>query len=121
MSRLRDLYKAKVVPALMERFQYGNINAVPRMEKVVVSMGVGRAVQDKKFLDVAYEDLTKITGQKPVICAAKKSVSNFKVRQGNETGVCSFRPHCACALCNAQYTGSANSDPRLRKMFDAVD
>ncbi|MBN1818128.1 MAG: 50S ribosomal protein L5 [Sedimentisphaerales bacterium] len=87
MSRLRDVYKAKVIPGLTERFGYDNVNAVPRMEKVVVSMGVGRAVQDKKFLDSAFQDLMMIAGQKPLICAAKKSVSNFKVRAGDKTGL----------------------------------
>jgi large subunit ribosomal protein L5 len=61
--------------------------AVPKMEKIVVSMGVGRATQDKKFLELAKSDLTMITGQMPVVCKAKKSVSNFKVREGNETGL----------------------------------
>jgi len=87
MSRLKDLYKSKIVPALMERFGYQSIMAVPRMEKVVVSMGVGRAVQDKKILDTAFEDLMQIVGQRPVICAAKRSVSNFKVRAGDKTGL----------------------------------
>ena len=61
--------------------------AVPRLEKIVVSMGVGKATQDKKFLDLAIRDLTVVTGQKPLICTAKKSVSNFKVRQGDKTGL----------------------------------
>jgi len=87
MSRLRDLYKSKIMPAMQEKFGYKSVMAVPRMEKVVVSMGVGRAVADKKFLDSAIKDLTVITGQKPLICAAKKSVSNFKVREGMQTGL----------------------------------
>jgi len=87
MSRLRDLYKSKVVPALQDRFGYKNLMAVPRMEKVVVSMGVGKAVADKKFLDSAIKDLTVISAQKPLVCKAKKSVSNFKVREGYETGL----------------------------------
>jgi large subunit ribosomal protein L5 len=61
--------------------------AVPRVEKVVVSMGVGKAIADKKFMDTAVKDMTVITGQKPLICAAKKSVSNFKLREGMETGL----------------------------------
>lgn len=61
--------------------------AVPRMQKIVVSMGIGRATQDKKYLDTAIKDLTVITGQKPLVCQAKKSVSNFKVRQGDKTGL----------------------------------
>jgi large subunit ribosomal protein L5 len=61
--------------------------AVPRLEKIIVSMGVGKAAQDKKFLELAKKDLMMITGQMPVVCKAKKSVSNFKVREGNETGL----------------------------------
>ena len=87
MSRLRDIYKSKVMPAMLEKFSYKSVMAVPRMEKVVVSMGVGKAVADKKFLDSALKDLMVISGQKPLICAAKKSVSNFKVREGVETGL----------------------------------
>lgn len=87
MARLKVLYKSKIVPALKEKFGYMTPMAVPRLEKIVVSMGVGKATQDKKFLDMAMRDLTVITGQKPLICAAKKSVSNFKVRQGDKTGL----------------------------------
>jgi large subunit ribosomal protein L5 len=87
MARLRDLYKSRVVPELMKEFGYKNAMAVPRMKKVIVSMGVGRATQDKKFLESAKNDIMMITGQVPMVCKAKKSVSNFKVRQGNETGL----------------------------------
>lgn len=87
MARLKDMYKSKVVPGLQDKFGYSSSMAVPRLEKVVVSMGVGKAVQDKKFLDVAIKDMTVITGQKPQICKAKKSVSNFKVREGDKTGL----------------------------------
>lgn len=87
MARLKDLYKSQVVPELTKEFGYKNPMAVPRMEKIIVSMGVGRAVQDKKFLELAKQDLTMITGQIPLVCRAKKSVSNFKVRQGDETAL----------------------------------
>ncbi len=87
MARLKDVYKSKVVPGLTEEFGYKNPMAVPRMEKVVVSMGVGRATQDKKFLESAKKDLTMIMGQIPVVCKAKKSVAGFKVRQGQETNL----------------------------------
>lgn len=87
MARLKVLYKSKVAPALKEKFGYTTPMAVPRLEKIVVSMGVGKATQDKKFLDLAIRDLTAVTGQKPLICTAKKSVSNFKVRQGDKTGL----------------------------------
>ena len=87
MARLRDLYKSKVLPELTKEFGYGNHMAVPRVEKIVVSMGVGRAVQDRKFLESAKKDLMMITGQMPAVCKAKKSVSNFKLRQGMETSL----------------------------------
>jgi len=87
MARLKDLYKSKVVGEMVKEFGYKNRMAVPRLEKIVVSMGVGKAVQDKKFIELAKADLTLITGQMPLVCKAKKSVSNFKVRQGQETGL----------------------------------
>ncbi len=87
MSRLRDLYKSNVVSGLQEKFQYSSTMAIPRMEKVVISMGVGKAVAEKKFLETAIRDLTVISGQKPLICPARKSVSNFKVREGDKTGL----------------------------------
>ncbi len=87
MARLKDLYKSKVVPELTKEFGFKNPMAVPQMEKIVVSMGVGRATQDKKFLESAKRELTMITGQVPAVCKAKKSVSNFKVRVGAETGL----------------------------------
>ena len=84
---MKDLYKSKIAAELTKEFGYKNPLAVPQMKKIVVSMGVGRAVQDKKFLELAKKDLTMITGQMPVVCKAKKSVSNFKVREGAETGL----------------------------------
>jgi len=87
MARLKDLYKSKVVPELTKEFGYKNPMAVPQVKKVVISMGVGKAVQDKKFLELAKKDLMMIAGQMPVVCKAKKSVSNFKVRQGMETAL----------------------------------
>lgn len=87
MARLRDLYKSKIVSELEKEFGYKNPMAVPRLEKIVVSMGVGRATQDKKYMEAAKQDLTMITGQAPLVCKARKSVSNFKVRQGYETGL----------------------------------
>lgn len=87
MARLKDLYKSKIVPELAKQFGYKNPMAVPHVEKVVVSMGVGRATQDKKFLESAKKDLMMITGQMPAVCKAKKSVSSFKLRQGNEIGL----------------------------------
>jgi len=87
MSRLREIYKSKVMPALQEKFGYKSPMAIPKLEKIVVSMGVGKAIADKKFMVSAIKDLTAISAQKSLVCKAKKSVSNFKVRQGYETGL----------------------------------
>lgn len=87
MARLKDLYKSRVVPELTKEFAYKNPMAVPKMRKVVISMGVGRAAQDKKFLESAKKDLMMISGQMPLVCKAIKSVAGFKVRQGQETSL----------------------------------
>ncbi len=87
MVRLRELYKSRVIPELMKEFGYSNPMAVPKVERIVVSMGVGRALEDKKKLELCQKDLMKITGQMPVVCKAKKSVSNFKLRKGDEIGL----------------------------------
>jgi large subunit ribosomal protein L5 len=87
MARLKDMYKMKIAPSLRDKYGYTTPMAIPRLQKIVVSMGLGKAVQDKKFLELATKDMTVITGQKPLVCASKKSVSNFKVRQGDKTGL----------------------------------
>ncbi len=87
MARLKDLYRSKIVGQLQKEFNYTSPMAVPRLEKIVISMGVGKAVQDKKFIELARKDLMMISGQLPQVCKAKKSVSNFKVRAGLETGL----------------------------------
>jgi large subunit ribosomal protein L5 len=87
MARLKDLYKSKIVPEMVKEFNYKNPMAVPRVEKIIISMGVGKAAQDKKFLELAKKDLMMISGQMPVICKAKKSVSNFKLREGQGIGL----------------------------------
>lgn len=86
MARLKDLYQKELVPALMEKFQYKNVMEVPKLEKVVINMGVGDAKENPKFLESAVEDLSIITGQRPVVTQAKKSVSNFKLREGMKIG-----------------------------------
>ncbi|MBQ9358787.1 MAG: 50S ribosomal protein L5 [Abditibacteriota bacterium] len=86
MARLKDIYKQDVVPALMDKFQYKNIMQVPKITKVVVSMGVGAAIQDSKVMDGAVSDMTKITGQKPLVIKSRKSISNFKLREGMKIG-----------------------------------
>ena len=86
MSRYRDLYKDTIVDALTKKFGYKNVNEVPKLEKIVINMGVGEAKENAKLLDSAVGDLEKITGQKPIITKAKKSVANFKVREGMAIG-----------------------------------
>jgi large subunit ribosomal protein L5 len=87
--RLKDHYREKVVPALQQKFGYKNVLAVPKLEKIVISMGLGKAVTagEKGKLEQAERELSVIAGQKPVRCKAKKSVANFKVREGMETGL----------------------------------
>jgi large subunit ribosomal protein L5 len=84
--RLKEKYLAEIVPALKEQLGLGNINEVPRLNKIVVNMGVGAAVQDAKQLDAAVEDLRIITGQQPTITRAKKSIAGFKIREGMPIG-----------------------------------
>ena len=81
MVRLREQYKNEVVPALVKHFDYENIMAVPRLEKTVINMGLGEAIQNAKILDSAIDELGRITGQRPVITRAKKSIANFKLRE----------------------------------------
>jgi len=86
MARLKDAYKEKIVPAMMDKFSYKNVNQVPRLEKIVVNMGVGEAKENPKAIDSAVKDMTIITGQKPIVTIAKKSVANFKLRAGMKIG-----------------------------------
>lgn len=85
--RLKEMYRQEVVPALIKEFGYRNVMEVPRLEKVVVNIGLGEALQNPKALDSAASDIAAITGQKPVITRAKRSIANFKVRQGNPIGL----------------------------------
>lgn len=85
-ARLHQLYQDEIVGQLRERFQIDNINAVPKLEKIVVNMGVGRAIENSKRADAAYRDLKQITGQAPTMCHARKSISNFKLREGAVVG-----------------------------------
>ena len=87
MSRLKDRYKAEIVSGLMEHFSYENVMQVPRLEKIVVNVGVGEALQNPKALDAVVRDIATITGQKPVITKAKMSVAAFRLRAGNSIGV----------------------------------
>ncbi len=82
MSRLQTEYAEKIVGQLMERFQYGSVMQVPRVEKISLNMGVGEAIADKKIMDHAVSDLRSIAGQKPIVTNARKSVAGFKIREG---------------------------------------
>jgi len=86
MSRLRKIYQEEVRPALQKQFAYKNIMQVPRLEKVILNMGLGEAIQNIKILDTASEELTLIAGQKPVITRAKKSIASFKLRENMPIG-----------------------------------
>lgn len=86
-SRLKELYRQEVVPALMKEFGYANVMQVPRLEKIVLNIGLGEALQNPRALDSASQDIAVITGQKPIVTRAKRSIANFKVRQGNPIGV----------------------------------
>ena len=86
MSRLQETYKNEIVPKLMERLGTKNVMAVPRITKITLNMGVGEALTDRKVLEHAINDLTRIAGQKPVQCKARKSVAAFKIREGFPIG-----------------------------------
>lgn len=86
MARLHDQYREKVVPDLMKRFGYKTVMQVPRIAKITLNMGVGEAVNDKKNIEMAVGDLTKIAGQKPVVTKSRKAIANFKIREGLAIG-----------------------------------
>jgi large subunit ribosomal protein L5 len=86
IPRLKDRYRQELVPQLQQELGYGNPMQVPRLEKIVVNMGVGEAARDAKVLDGAIEDLTTITGQRPLITKARKSIASFKLREGMSIG-----------------------------------
>ena len=85
--RLREMYKADVVPALQKKFNYKSVMQIPKLDKVIINVGCGEAKDNAKVVDAIMGDLAKITGQKPVKCVAKKSVANFKLREGMTIGV----------------------------------
>ncbi|UCZ53380.1 50S ribosomal protein L5 [Bacillus shivajii] len=86
MNRLKQKYNQEIVPALNDKFNYASVMEVPKVEKIVINMGIGDAVQNSKVLDKAVEELTEITGQKPLITKAKKSIAGFKLREGMPIG-----------------------------------
>ena len=86
MARLQEKYEAEIKGQLQEKFQYENVMQIPKLQKVVINMGLGEAIQNPKALDAALADLTAISGQKPIVTKAKKSIAAFKVRQGMNIG-----------------------------------
>ena len=86
MARLKDKYRAEVVPALKQRFEYKNVMEIPRLEKIVINMGLGDCKDNAKALELALSELATIAGQKPMVTKAKKSIANFKVREGMNVG-----------------------------------
>ncbi|PWM36389.1 MAG: 50S ribosomal protein L5 [Clostridiales bacterium] len=86
MARLNDYYKKEVAPALMKKFGYKSVMQIPKLEKVVINVGCGEARDNPKIIDAIVTDLSAITGQKPIVCRAKKSVANFKLREGMNIG-----------------------------------
>ena len=101
MTRLQERYQKEVIPAMIEKFGYKNIMEVPKLEKIVINMGVGEAKENQKVLESAISDLTLIAGQKPILTRAKKSVANFKIRENMPLG-------CKVTL-------------RRRKMYEFMD
>ncbi|MDR2827835.1 MAG: 50S ribosomal protein L5 [Acholeplasmatales bacterium] len=87
MSKLKELYKSEITPALIEQFKYKSIMQVPKIEKIVINMGCGDAVQNSKVIDDAFEELKSLSGQQPIITKAKKSISNFKLRENMNIGI----------------------------------
>ena len=86
MNRLKEKYKNEVISSLMDKYKYTSVMEVPKLEKIVINIGVGDAAQNSKLLEAAVNDLTKITGQRPVVTKAKKSIAGFKIREGQSIG-----------------------------------
>ncbi|MGI5824572.1 MAG: 50S ribosomal protein L5 [Bacillota bacterium] len=86
MARMKDYYKSEVAPALMKKFGYKSVMQIPKLDKIVVNVACGEAVSNSKMIDAVVADLAKITGQKPIVCRARKSVANFKLREGMPIG-----------------------------------
>jgi large subunit ribosomal protein L5 len=87
MARLKDYYKSEVAPALMKKFSYKSVMQIPQLDKIVINVGAGEAKENSKVIDSITSDLRAITGQKPAVCKAKKSVANFKLREGMKIGL----------------------------------
>ncbi|MBQ9228391.1 MAG: 50S ribosomal protein L5 [Eubacterium sp.] len=86
-ARLKEVYKNEIAPALMKKFEYKSVMQIPKLDKIVINVGAGEARENSKVIDAIVADVTQIAGQKPVVCKAKKSVANFKLREGMPIGV----------------------------------
>ena len=86
-ARLKEVYSSEVAPALMKKFEYDSVMQIPKLDKIVINVGCGEARENSKVVDSIINDLTQIAGQKPIVCKAKKSVANFKLREGMPLGV----------------------------------
>lgn len=118
MNRLQEKYTNDVVPQLMKDFGYTSIMEVPKIEKVVINVGVGDAIQNSKLLDEAVEEVAAITGQKPVITRAKKSIANFKLREGMPIGA---KTTLRSKRCMNSSTSCSTSLPRVRDFRGVSD
>jgi len=87
MARLREFYKERIVPEMMKEFGYKNVLQVPKLEKIVVNMGMGEAISNPKIIDAAVDEIRQITGQQPIVTKARKSIAQFKLREGMRIGV----------------------------------
>ena len=87
MARMKDVYISEIAPALMKKFGYKSVMQIPKLDKIVINVGAGEARENSKAIDAIFSDLAAITGQKPMVCKAKKSVANFKLREGMPIGV----------------------------------
>ena len=87
MARLRDLYRQEIAPLLMKKFSYKSVMQIPKLEKIIINVGAGEARDNSKVIDAIMSDIAAITGQRPVVCTARKSVANFKLREGMRIGV----------------------------------
>jgi hypothetical protein len=118
MPRLKARYREEIVPALREEFSFGNVMQVPTLTKIVVNMGVGDAARDSKLIEGAIRDLAEITGQKPQVTKARKSIAQFKLREGQPivvtacgsswTGFC--RSRCLASVTSAAFRPSSSTD-----------
>jgi len=87
MARMRDFYKERIIPEMMKEFNYKNVLQVPRLEKIVVNMGMGEAIANPKIIESAVDEIRQITGQQPIVTKARKSIAQFKLREGMRIGV----------------------------------